>query len=1613
MASLRQELEADPERVQGYEGAPAARSCRVTRRPLQATDEKAAADVPPPPAPAKHSAVPHGAAGGGILGNVQEREVQPPALPSMVASALPFPKATHRRQSKFSLGRKSAARGPPERLLAPALPAQPNSDCQGTTASQQAVEPSPATASAAPHSLTTPAFAASTPAEPNSQEGIEMNRTTRGGQLGSLMDWTASRMHADITQENAARLADMGTAQVVEAQAELAERFSAETLAFLRKRGAAKARPAEVAAKAGTTMAAAPCNVAAAGQVSEIAHSTEEYDGHTAFPDASASTQRSDRPSQGRWRPAATDRQQAGPEPQFLNLQADQGRRGIFNTAADQVQLPQQLASTLRFDLEGHPDGLHQGDKDDVQPQAQATLRDPLRMDEGSVGQGLTVQEAVQLLRSSLPAQQVAALRTISAILVQARPAGIRHPDAPISAPTPSAFVAERGITWRHVWEAALGEAEVAVALRLALDSSHAQVVAAAAAAVCALLGANDASPSLGVPTRCLTRLHPTAAWEVNLVAMPPPAAGPEAAEDVPDERTVARTDPLVGLLRMQVVERLAYILGAAHLQAAVPSCLSLLGCLARAGVDAARAVWRGPGMPGLLMRHVRTGHTAADFDASAEAGYARRRQAMKALCDICKWNPAAALDLRDAGITDVLTRALLMGGSLAEAQAPLSPSQQLFQVEALRLWSIFAQQDIPMHLSLDDVYPALCHLFLAPGTVPAPDGAAMAGSAAGRAAELEAELAATALETAAALASHSVRQPGSAMVSPACAAALSQELLTWLHKPQVEAALRESHTGNGRLEAGWRSQLRCSAAAQQLLAAVATMQPQAWLHNVQSALVASRLLSTQFWTSILLPTQAAEGPNPKHPAARQDAHGSQQPTTHLFENSKLQMLSATLQLGNSLLTLPAGFAASPTASAGTVATPQGLLAPVSSDSRGSHDQSNTNEGTLGGPAIDLALMASLDPLCELVVAAVRSEFLQQPAISLQNRTIIQEGDAPAMARQQLLSQLLAVSWQLQDRMASVKESCPVHTDQSNPNNAHLSQCVSPAAMHKPSMSLPRPSEAMPHKHAQAAMTDCGALPDAQANLQHADTIASMPAQSLLEHPKTSISSAGTQDTLAGIQGMSSPAPCTQQQQQPASGATRGASRMELLVHVWSVMPPGLETEAFRLLDLASQPQYAAAVLAAAESRLKADQASSRRPCMMVSARLSVGGQRGPSQMAHLPTAEEARLHWLHGYAAAWLGLEAAQEEAGTAKKRVSKVAKARQPPRQLARVCPRPDGSRLPAPPLWPLLDIHPAPQAAPASQCALASISEHSKAEVQHESTGSTPDNDPALARLGALGNAAAGALLLQLGHQSHWAHQDADAGASVGREQLGIQVKAIIDLLLSADSVSAEAEPWADMRIRALSACLMDTLLSQPGALPSLAACIRDSDATAWAEQLAAVSYGDPFFGACVSLTLLPCMLPEVQISTLQTLAEQRSLHLLPAPKNLPLELEAWTGQLPHISVLDCYADLAIQDFLKRSMLAAPYSLPAALAIQHLHAACFLERPLGQGMQLVQPSEPQSSATDLTGPSSGGTGSAAFKKPAASYGVGDSLASKLHSLKERLELGCSFQMMQELKG
>lgn len=47
--------------------------------------------------------------------------------------------------------------------------------------------------------------------------------------------------------------------------------------------------------------------------------------------------------------------------------------------AADQGDKPQQLASALRFDLDGSVVGLRPPDRDHDHPNAEASLRDPLR----------------------------------------------------------------------------------------------------------------------------------------------------------------------------------------------------------------------------------------------------------------------------------------------------------------------------------------------------------------------------------------------------------------------------------------------------------------------------------------------------------------------------------------------------------------------------------------------------------------------------------------------------------------------------------------------------------------------------------------------------------------------------------------------------------------------------------------------------------------------------------------------------------------------------------------------------------------------------------------------------------------------------------------------------------------------------------------------------------------------------------------------------------------------------------------------------------------------------------------------------------------------------------
>ncbi|KAK9862489.1 hypothetical protein WJX84_002508 [Apatococcus fuscideae] len=482
MPSIREDLhrEIDLETLQAsylQAGAvPAATSRRV--RPAKGGHTASGESQTPVSNVPLESSPPPARAGIGILGNIQEREVGPPSLTLQPISSLPFPKATHRRQSKFALGRKqvtllrrpapsSEANAP---LVADRQPGGPEADADAWLGSRLCSDQA--------QSLQGPSRRSDVDQTSNGAQQLQSHGMDPEQGLDTRRVLNEVVAGNDIAKENEARLADMAPAEVAAAQAELASRLPAKTLTFLRQRGAARMQSQPEASRAAAKSSLARHMVSRAAEAQPAAAlagpTGSGAEAPATAPDASP-------PDQGQWQhPAAS--QPLDTQPAFPHFQDMHDQGGTNDKAMRQ-------RAALRFDLDGHVLGLQSAAEPKTRP-AEALLRDPLRVDEGSQSTGLTVSEAVQLLRSSLPAQQVAALKTITTVLMQARPAGIAAPDAATIVPMPPASDLA-GAKWHHVWQAALEEAEVVVALRLALDSGHTQVVAAAASALCALLGAN------------------------------------------------------------------------------------------------------------------------------------------------------------------------------------------------------------------------------------------------------------------------------------------------------------------------------------------------------------------------------------------------------------------------------------------------------------------------------------------------------------------------------------------------------------------------------------------------------------------------------------------------------------------------------------------------------------------------------------------------------------------------------------------------------------------------------------------------------------------------------------------------------------------------------------------------------------------------------------------------------------------------------------------------------------------------------------------------------------------------------------------------------------------
>ncbi|KAL4425916.1 hypothetical protein ABPG75_009932 [Micractinium tetrahymenae] len=754
---------------------PAAMVTRVSRRPADAATgappaaAAAAAAAPPPAGCAEHGracsghhehAGPSGqqavnmmaalqAAMQNIVGEVQEREVAPPAPPAPPAAptsspgSSAFPEATHRKLSKFALGRQRQ-RG----------------------AADGAVQPPPQPPTPLPASL---------------DEG------------------------ARIDAENRQLLAAMSPEQLAEAREEALQRLPPAAVQFLRRRGAQRA----AATAADAPLAAG----AAAGAVKELTRKQQ----------ASAA---------GAW---------------------------------------------LRFGIDGSVVGLRPADAGnaDVAP-ADVAQRDPIRQ-EGV--QGYSVQEACLLARSSLPQQRVLALRLLGAVLALARP---RLAGAPGGGrvPLPADVAAELGLQqqgqgpdqlsqqgqqqqatpqldWLAVWHHALLAADITLLLRRSLDDQHAAVAAAAAEALAALLGAAgpagaaeeaaaeaaDASPLTGWPApplRHLQRPTTAGAW----VAAPTSLElqrrqgaereeqGGEGGEEEPlDEQQLAKVDPLSGLLHMQLLERIVYLIATARAAPALNALLSILIRCCQAGKDVADQVADTPGMLAALKAILdappppaaapSVGQGAGDgaapadcsTDATAAAFYAARSKALRLLRQLAAASKAAARRLQESGLVRFALEQLLRAAvappsaagaptSTAASTAALAgaPWQRGALIEALRLWRTFAQHGLFLAL-LDDAYPSVCHFF-------SPPAATATAAAAGEPVAAEDLqqwcVAREAYATAAQLCWHAARsEPHDAQLSPQCAAALASGALSWLAGLQLQQLLQACLAGGNGSSGG------------------------------------------------------------------------------------------------------------------------------------------------------------------------------------------------------------------------------------------------------------------------------------------------------------------------------------------------------------------------------------------------------------------------------------------------------------------------------------------------------------------------------------------------------------------------------------------------------------------------------------------------------------------------------------------------------------------------------------------------------------------------------------------------------------------------------------------
>ncbi|CAL1372896.1 unnamed protein product [Linum trigynum] len=532
--------------------------------------------------------------------------------------------------------------------------------------------------------------------KPRKQEQGTSNGAPSSLLNGSGVAQRSMSLESEIDVENRARLQNMSSEEIAEAQAEIMEKMNPSLLNLLKKRGQQKLKQQNVS-KLDVAMKSQPANGSSIKDSS--AHSRVANDRPNVIKNHNLNDKNPETPGTTSW-----------------------------NAWSDRVE----AARGVRFSYEGNviPEDFETGNiPNDAGLADSLAERDYLRTDGDPGAAGYSIKEAVQLTRSVIPGQRGLALNLLASVLNKAIH-NIRQKEVGSTASS-AEQVDKLTVDWEAIWAYALGpEPELVFALRICLDDNHSSVVLACARVIQCVLSYDlnesffQTSEKIGTYDKNLFTapvfrskpeidggcLHggfwkySTKPSNLKAYAEGMMDDGNEEEPTLKDDIFVAGQDVAAGLVRMDIIPRMRYLLEANPTDALEECIMSIVVALARHSPTCAAIIMNCQGLVRTVVERF-----GMDSNMDIRPSKIKSIRLMKVLAQSEKKN---CIHFMNDGSFSAMTRYLYWYTSSLDEWVKSGKENcglsSALKVEQLQFWKVcinygFCISDFP------DIFPALC----------------------------------------------------------------------------------------------------------------------------------------------------------------------------------------------------------------------------------------------------------------------------------------------------------------------------------------------------------------------------------------------------------------------------------------------------------------------------------------------------------------------------------------------------------------------------------------------------------------------------------------------------------------------------------------------------------------------------------------------------------------------------------------------------------------------------------------------------------------------------------------------------------------------------------------